>query len=207
MGTLGGCRGHLCGGRALEDQLATREGGESREWIHRRAIFWFFIDLDDRNTQKSLDLVGFCPHDDAYHILSFAPAELVIRAVSRALAEGDKVEMLEPLLALIVDHSTLKDRYWPFVLSILIHSGCLSFFHDILNQPVGSEEDADYRTACRAKSDACIGLTRCFEQMRARDMRAVPSDISLTLEKLEQDDGMTSLLRNRASAALLALNE
>ncbi|KAG8899776.1 hypothetical protein FRC00_000947, partial [Tulasnella sp. 408] len=156
---------------------------------------------------KSLDLVGFCPHDDAYHILSFAPSELVIRSVSRALAEGDKVEMLEPLLALIVDHSTLKDRYWPFVLSILIHSGCLSFFHDILNQPVGPEEDADYRTACRAKSDACIGLTRCFEQMRARDMRAVPSDISLTLEKLEQDDGMTSLLRNRASAALLALNE
>ncbi|KIO23472.1 hypothetical protein M407DRAFT_27077 [Tulasnella calospora MUT 4182] len=156
---------------------------------------------------KSLDLVGFCPHDDAYHILSFAPSELVIRLISRALAVENKVEVLEPLLSLIVDHSALKDRYWPLMLSTLIHSGCLSFFHEILNQPVEPEEDADDRAACRAKFDACTGLTRCFEQMRARDMRAVPSDISLTLEKLEQDDDMPSFVRDSASATLIALNE
>ncbi|KAG8957493.1 hypothetical protein FRC00_003896 [Tulasnella sp. 408] len=156
---------------------------------------------------KSLDLVGFSPHDDAYQVLSFVPTELAVRSVSKALAVDNKVKVLEPLLALIVDHSALKDGYWPFMLSILIHGGCLSLFHDIINQPVPPEEDADDQTACRAKSDACIGLKSCFEQMRARDMKAVPSDLSLTLEKLSNDDGMTSFVRSSASAALMALNE
>ncbi|KAG8957492.1 hypothetical protein FRC00_003895 [Tulasnella sp. 408] len=156
---------------------------------------------------ESLDLVGFCPHGDAYHILSFVPTELVIGSVSKALAIDNKVKLLEPLLALIVDHPTLKDGYWPFMLSILIQSGCLSVFRDILNQPVWPEEDVDDQTACKAKSDACIGLKHCFEQMWARDMKAVPSDIPLTLEKLRKDDGMTSLVRSSASAALMALNE
>lgn len=166
-----------------------------------------YINVDGVTMQKSLDIVGFCPHDEADHILSFAPSELVVRVVSKALAITNKTEVLEPLLSLIVDHSTLKDPYWPFMLSILIHSGCLSFFRKILKQSVGAEEDVEYRTKCREISDACIGLTRCFEQMRAKDMKAVPSDISLTLEKLEKDDGMTSLVRSSASAALAALNE
>ncbi|KAG9042208.1 hypothetical protein FS837_011160 [Tulasnella sp. UAMH 9824] len=156
---------------------------------------------------ESLDLVGFCPHDDAYHILSFVPAELVVGSVSKALAVDNKVDLLEPLIALIVDYSTLKDGYWPLMLSILIQSGCLSVFRDILNQPAWPEEDVDGLTACEAKYDACIGLKRCFEQMWARDMKAVPSDISLTLERLRNDDGMTSVTRSSASAALIALNE
>ncbi|KAG9034416.1 hypothetical protein FS837_002202 [Tulasnella sp. UAMH 9824] len=159
-------------------------------------------------TAKSLDIAKFCPHDDAYRIITLSPAELVIPILSKKFEAVDKpIALLEPLLSLIVDHSKLKDKYWPFMLSMLLHSGCLSVFHEILLQPFPSEKDPLYRTTCRAKAEACIGLTRCVEQMRAKDVKLIPLAIAATLVKLANDETLPSNLLGRASDAFEALRE
>ncbi|KAG8956547.1 hypothetical protein FRC04_000025 [Tulasnella sp. 424] len=158
-------------------------------------------------TSKSLDIAKFCPHDDAYRIITSSPAELVIPILSKALKADDKSALLEPLLSLIVDHSRLKDKYWPFMLSILLHCGCLLLFYDILLPPVPPEKDFLYRKTCRTKTDACIGLTRCFEQMRAKDVRTIPSNVGATLVKLANDEQLPLNLRGQAGGAFGALKE
>ncbi|KAG8951476.1 hypothetical protein FRC04_006008 [Tulasnella sp. 424] len=158
--------------------------------------------LDTR--AKSLDIVRFCPHDDAYRIMSFAPPSSIIDALSKALSTGDKGASLEPLLSMIVDHSTLKDHYWPFMLSMLIRSGCFAFFLEILKTPL-DDEYILCRTACRAKADACIGMTRCFEQMRAKDTDMIPPDTGTTLASVAVDTRFPVNLCECASEALRAL--
>ncbi|KAG9044885.1 hypothetical protein FS837_007360 [Tulasnella sp. UAMH 9824] len=156
---------------------------------------------------KSLDIAKFCPHDDAYRIMASSPAQLVIPILAKSLRVDDKSTLLEPLMSLIVDHSALKDKYWPFMLSILLHSGCLSLFHDILLRPAPPEKDFLFRKSCRAKAEACIGLNRCFEQMRANDIKTIPSNIGLTLAKLANDEKLPVNLRGRANDAFGALKE
>ncbi|KAG8956447.1 hypothetical protein FRC00_004934 [Tulasnella sp. 408] len=163
------------------------------------------VDVDE----KSLEIAKFCPHDDAYRIMASSPAQLVIPILAKSLKIDDKSTLLEPLLSLIVDHSAMKDKYWPFMLNILRHSGCLSLFHDVLLRPAPPEKDFRFRfrTSCRAKAEACIGLNRCFEQMRAKDIKTIPSNIGLTLAKLANDEKLPINLRGRASDALGALKE
>ncbi|KAG8958589.1 hypothetical protein FRC00_002562 [Tulasnella sp. 408] len=158
-------------------------------------------------TSKSLDIAKFCPHDDAYRIMASSPPHIVIPILAKSLKTDDKSTLLEPLMSLIVDHSALKDKYWPFMLSILLHSGCLSLFHDILLRPVPPEKDFLFRTSCRAKAEACIGLSRCFEQMRAKDIKTIPPNIGLTLAKLANDEKLPVNLRGRANDAFGALKE
>ncbi|KAG9044786.1 hypothetical protein FS837_007545 [Tulasnella sp. UAMH 9824] len=154
---------------------------------------------------KLLGVVKFCPHDDAYRIMSFAPPAFIISSLLKALATGENIGSLEPLFSMIVHHSTLKDHYWPFMLSMLIRGGCFNFFLDILRVPVENEEHPHYRTTCRAKANACVGLTRCFEQMRAKDTEAIPPDTGTILEWVAKDPGLPLDLCERASAALSAL--
>ncbi|KIO23471.1 hypothetical protein M407DRAFT_244767, partial [Tulasnella calospora MUT 4182] len=93
------------------------------------------------------------------------------------------------------------------MLGILVHSGCLSLLHDLLLKPLEQEEGTWQRIACRMRSQACIALTRCFEQMRAKDMNLVPSDLGKTFVSMATDDSLPQYLRDSASDALQALNE
>ncbi|KIO22529.1 hypothetical protein M407DRAFT_27928 [Tulasnella calospora MUT 4182] len=65
---------------------------------------------------KSLGIAKFRPHDDAYQVIASSPPQLVIPILTKGLKADDKSPLLEPLISLIVDHSTLKDKYWPFML-------------------------------------------------------------------------------------------
>ncbi|KAG9044787.1 hypothetical protein FS837_007546 [Tulasnella sp. UAMH 9824] len=154
-----------------------------------------------------LDLVGFSPLDDAYQILGLSPPEIVISALSEGLDVAAKSPLLEPLISLIVDHSELKDRHWPFMLRNLVHGGCLSLLHDLLLHPLEEEEGTWQRIASRMRSQACIALTRCFEQMQAKDMNLVPSDIGKIFVNTATDESLPLYLRDSASDALKALNE
>ncbi|KAG8919907.1 hypothetical protein FRC01_001040 [Tulasnella sp. 417] len=195
--------------RVLRD-FANADADEVPRWEQLEDILTICVDVllwqtkwqhGHEDTSKSLDIAKFCPHDDAYRVIILSPAELVIPILSRSLKAVDNIALLEPLMSLIVDHSRLQDRYWPFMLSMLFHSGCLSVFHGILLRPSPEETDLAYRTTCRAKAEACIGLTRCFEQMRARDVMLVPSNIAPTLTKLANNEKLPSTLRGRASDA------
>lgn len=156
---------------------------------------------------KSLGIAKFRPHDDAYQVIASSPPQLVIPILTKGLKADDKSSLLEPLISLIVDHSTLKDKYWPFMLSILLHGNCLSLFHEILLRPIPPEKDFRFRASCRAKAEACVGLTRCFEQMRAKDIKTIPSNVGLTLAKLANDEKLPVNLRGGANDALGALKE
>lgn len=128
-------------------------------------------------------------------------------ALTKALSTFERSSLVEPLISLIVDHSKLKDKYWPLIISILLHSGCLSVFHQILRDPLPLENDVRYRRLCRAKTDSCIGLTRCFEQMRAKDVKTIPFDIEATLIRLYNDEKLPVSMRGRAWDTLGALKE
>ncbi|KAG8913622.1 hypothetical protein FRC01_004454, partial [Tulasnella sp. 417] len=201
--------------RVLRD-FANADADEVPRWEQLEDILTICVDVllwqtkwqhGHEDASKSLDIAKFCPHDDAYRVIILSPAELVIPILSRSLKAVDNLALLEPLMSLIVDHSRLKDKYWPFMLSMLFHSGCLSVFHGILLRQFPEETDLAYRTTCRAKTEACIGLTRCFEQMRAKDVQLVPSNIASTLTKLANNEKLPSTLRGRASDAFGTLRE
>ncbi|KAG8912584.1 hypothetical protein FRC01_005007, partial [Tulasnella sp. 417] len=155
---------------------------------------------------KYLDVVGFNPLDDAYEIIGLSPSETVASVFSEELAVETKSHLLEPVLSLIVDHSALKDKHWPSMLVTLIHSGGLVLLHDLLLQPLEQEEGTWQRIAYRMRSHACIALTRCFEQIQAKDMNLVPSDLGRTFASISTDESLPEYLRNSASDALKALN-
>ncbi|KAG8919908.1 hypothetical protein FRC01_001041 [Tulasnella sp. 417] len=201
--------------RVLRD-FANADADQVPRWEQLEDILTICVDVllwqtkwqhGHEDTSKSIDIAKFCPHDDAYRVIILSPAELVIPILSRSLKAVDNIALLEPLMSLIVDHSRLKDKYWPFMLSMLFHSGCLSVFHGILLRQLPEETDLAYRTTCRAKAEACIGLTRCFEQMRAKDVKLVPSNIASTLTKLANNEKLPSTLRGRASDAFGTLRE
>ncbi|KAG8912585.1 hypothetical protein FRC01_005008 [Tulasnella sp. 417] len=156
---------------------------------------------------RYLDVVGFSPLDDAYQIIGLSPPETVGSVFSEKLEVETKSHLLEPVLSLIVDHSALKDKHWPSMLMTLIHNGCFSLLHDLLLQPLEQEGGTWQRVACRMRSHACIALTRCFEQIRAKDMNLVPSDLGKTFVSIATDESLPQYLRDSASDALDALNQ
>lgn len=163
------------------------------------------VGQDDK--AKSLEIVKFNPPDDAYQIISRGLPELTTAAMAEGLMVDERGLLVEPLLYLIVEYSKSRDGSWPSVLSILIQSGLFHLLQEILLEPFGLEGDSHYRSACRVKADACICLTRCLEQMQAKDMKAVPADMGETLENLSLNADTPTNVRDFAMNALDALND
>lgn len=127
--------------------------------------------------------------------------------MAQGFMADERGSLVEPLLCLIVEYSKSRDGSWSSMLSILIESGLIYILLEILREPLGLEGDPCYRSACRVKADACICLTRCFEQMKAKHMKVVPADLGGTLENLSLNAHLPANLRDFAMNALDALNE
>ncbi|KAG8899777.1 hypothetical protein FRC00_000948 [Tulasnella sp. 408] len=158
-------------------------------------------------SKKSLEIVKLNPPDDAYQIISRGPPEVTTAAMAQGFMVDERGLLVEPLLYLIVEYSKSRDGSWPSALSILIESGLFHLLQEILLEPFGFEGDSYYRSACRVKADACICLTRCLEQMKAIDMKAVPDDMGETLENLSLNEDLPANLRDFAMNALDALDQ
>ncbi|KAG8926556.1 hypothetical protein FRC01_008702 [Tulasnella sp. 417] len=134
---------------------------------------------------KSLEIVKFNPLDDAYCIIALSPPQLTIAAMSKALT----------------------DKHWPSVLSMLLQSGLFSFLQNVLEEPFTTEGDSFCRSTCRTKTDACICLTRCLEQVTAKDMKMLPTSTCKTLKNLAQNEDLPLNLREVAVNGTHALND
>ncbi|KAG9044783.1 hypothetical protein FS837_007542 [Tulasnella sp. UAMH 9824] len=156
---------------------------------------------------KSLEIAKFNPLDNAYQIIALSPPALTIATVSKGFAVDDTYRLVEPLLDFIVDHSTSQDKSWPLVLSTLLQSGLFSLLLDILREPFTMEGDSLCRSTSRTKADACICLTRCLEQAKAKDMKMLPATMRGTLEDLARNQDLLLNLREAAMNGLHALND
>lgn len=148
----------------------------------------------------------FIPHDDAYAILSMTPTHTSIPALRVHLQEAASERstgILEPIVALIVDHSRISDSYWPTLLSVLISAGVIDYFERIAALPLPDLAHATFRKVQEAKRDALTGMMRCFEQVSAEDRKLIPERLLGVLRSLATDETQPMLTQRLAHVALL----
>lgn len=146
------------------------------------------------------------PHDDAYAILSLVNTPFLVPVLQKYLQEAEAAcsrQILEPLLALIVDHSRRPDLFWPTMLSALISAGVLDYFYRVATLPLPNLAHAQYRNTSEAKRDALTGILRCLEQIHAADYQMVSEGLILTLRDLGMDVTQPIMIQNLAHAASL----
>lgn len=146
--------------------------------------------------QKRFNIEKLRPHDDAYAILCDFPAATLIPLVRNAIAVSERLAILEPLMALIVDQSAMNGRNWPKVFSSLIDAGLVPYFHDIASSPVPDPND---RPLWRSITDAFVGLMRCFEHMTEQQLLNVAPEVIGTLDRTA-DDGSVPLIVSRSAS-------
>lgn len=141
--------------------------------------------------QKSWDVPAIIPHDDAYPILSLFPPEELVPFIRPFLTSDTGGRLVEPLMALIVDHSRAHsigdDHQWPKMLSMLVQAEVIDYLIQVAAIPLPDLSCRDYTLVQDQKRDAATGIFRCFEQIQARDLSCVGVDIFKTLESLKTD--------------------
>lgn len=111
-------------------------------------------------------------------------------------------------MSLIIDHSAERDVHWPEMLSILIQSGVTAHLRRVATLPMPEDErHSEYRDISRAKTDALVGLTRCFEQMLARDTVYVERMLRPVLRSLADDRNLPMTVQWQAARALEGWNK
>ena len=88
------------------------------------------------------------------------------------------------------------------------HGGLFTFLTAIIQTPLPNSDHPGYRIITRCKVDAATCFMRCFEQMRAQDLRFLTPDIRQAIIDLTKDDDLIPLsLRRQAQDALNTLNQ
>lgn len=155
--------------------------------------------------QKIWGAPAVIPHDDAYTILTkwhSAWFVSILKGYIEDAAFEQSTSILEPLLALIVDHSSDPDRIWPTVLSRLMESGIMDYFCAIATLPLPQDRHPSFRDVQRAKRDGVTGILRCFEQITETDARMVSVVHLETLQTLIEEVGQPMLVQRLAEVAL-----
>ncbi|KAG8995241.1 hypothetical protein FRB94_009316 [Tulasnella sp. JGI-2019a] len=154
---------------------------------------------------RNWDIPIVIPHDDAYTILSYYPPPTFIPTLqSRLVAAGlgGSYEILEPVLALIVDHSAEPDPYWPTMLSSLIQAGVVDYFTTMAMLALPDATHNLHRVVHKAKRDGVTGLLRCFEQMSVKDVKYVGWHVFNTLEHLVTGEAQSLSVQDLAKTTL-----
>ncbi|KAG8988809.1 hypothetical protein FRB93_003962 [Tulasnella sp. JGI-2019a] len=154
---------------------------------------------------RNWDIPEVIPHDDAYTILSlFSPSTFIPmfrNDFNCAISDGS-YKILEPLIALIVDHSMAPDSFWPTMLNALVQAGLIGYLMRVSVLELPDQEDRLYRVVQGAKRDAVTGVLRCFEQMPQADSCYIKWEVFDTLEKLIRDEAQPLPVQDIAKIAL-----
>ncbi|KAG8852237.1 hypothetical protein FRB96_008883 [Tulasnella sp. 330] len=147
------------------------------------------------------------PHDDAYTILSLLPLSYFVSKLRLHLETADSYEILEPLIALIVDRTAEPDPYWPTMLSALIKAGLIDYLMKIAVMTLPDQTSRSYRVVHASKRDAVTGVLRCFEQVPWKDIKHIKWHVFETLERLKEDEAQPLAVQDLAKAALATWDE
>jgi len=152
--------------------------------------------------QKQWDIPVIIPHDDAYTILSLYPSSSVVPHLTAQFASVNYIHALEPLMALIVDHSAEPDPYWATMVSVLMQSKAIPHLIECATRPLPKPEHSTFRLVKREKRDALIGIVRLFEQMSPADAGCVGIDVLVILQNLRDDTDQLASVQSLAGEAL-----
>ncbi|KAG8887833.1 hypothetical protein FRB98_008905 [Tulasnella sp. 332] len=123
------------------------------------------------------------------------------------LETADSYEILEPLIALIVDRTAEPDPYWPTMLSALIKAGLIDYLMKIAVMTLPDQTSRSYRVVHASKRDAVTGVLRCFEQVPWKDIKHIKWHVFETLERLKEDEAQPLAVQDLAKAALATWDE
>lgn len=113
------------------------------------------------------------------------------------------LQILEPLISLIVDHSVARDSHWPTMLSALIQAGVVRYLVGVATLPLPLYSDGMlWRIIHNAKRDALIGIVWCFELMLAKDIARINRDALDALESLSADGRQPMSVQGQAKRAI-----
>ncbi|KAG8980937.1 hypothetical protein FRB94_009318 [Tulasnella sp. JGI-2019a] len=158
-----------------------------------------------KRISRNWDIPEVIPHDDAYAMLSlFSPSKffpMFRNEFMDAISSGSS-KILEPLMALIVDHSADPDAFWPTMLSALIQAGLVDYLMSMAVSLLPGQGDRLYRVVQEAKRDAVTGVLRCFEQISQADSGNIGWGVFDALEQLIRDQAQPLPVQDIAKIAL-----
>ncbi|KAG8989914.1 hypothetical protein FRB94_013889 [Tulasnella sp. JGI-2019a] len=193
---------------------STNEVGGVMVWIMIDVLLWktSWQHSVPKRCSRNWDIPEVIPHDDAYAMLSFFSPSIYIPMLrfyfEEAISERS-YKILEPLIALIVDHSppAEPDAFWPTMLRALIQAGLLNYLIRMAVLELPDLRDSLYRVVQGAKRDAVTGILRCFEQMPQTAPGHVVDDVFDTLRWLIEDEAQPMSVQHIARTALDTWNQ